>query len=229
MLNPQKVNRNPVACSDLTPRSAWIATFIVAVLSALTYALLGFWPFAFGLLSLLLGFLYSWRVVRLKTVPFLDMASHCLMLAGLQFLTAYFTFQPSRLERWLFPFLFIIALSLYGELFNELRDFDEDLKAGVTHTATLLGRRHAYYLMMSFFTVGVFSILYTIIILRLFPLWVLLLIVILTGGLVLRPLLRIWQNKTSFELQHAIQKPVEIAAAFTLLLYFIGQWVVSIT
>jgi hypothetical protein len=49
------------------------------------------------------------------------------MLAGLQFLTAYFTFEPSPPERWIPPFLFIVCISLYGELFNELRDLEEDM------------------------------------------------------------------------------------------------------
>jgi len=223
-LNPAKVNRNPVSCRVISPRAARIASAFVALLACLTYALLGFWPFVLGSVCILLGFTYSWRRIRLKTIPFLDMASHCLMLAGLQFLTAYFTFEPTPLERWLPPFLFIVAVSLYGELFNELRDMEEDVKAGITDTATLLGRRPAYWLMMSLLAVGVISALYTVLVEQLIPVWVLALMALFTAGLAVRPLLKVRQTQTNLELQQSFQKPLEIAAASALSVHFVLPW-----
>jgi 4-hydroxybenzoate polyprenyltransferase len=226
-LNPKKFYRNPVSCRDLSPRSARIASVSVALLAAFTFALLGLWPFILGTLCLLLGFGYSWRPVRLKTLPFLDLASHGLMLAGLQFLTAYFTFQPSSLSRWLPPFLFIVAISLYGELFNELRDLEEDRKAGLTHTATWLGEQVTYGLMMTIFAVGIFSALYTVVVVQLIPGWVLLLMVAMTAVLILRPLLELHQRRTHLELQQSFQKPLEIAAASALMINFIETWITT--
>ncbi len=222
--NPAKANRNPVSCAAISARSARIASFGVALLAAVAFATLGFWPLVLGGLSLLIGFTYSWRPVRLKTIPFLDMASHGLMLAGLQFLTAYFTFQPGELSRWLFPFVTIVAISLYGELFNELRDLEEDRKAGLTHTAILLGRRATYALMMALLGVGAVSAVYTVFFVRLIPLWVLLLMAALAVALALRPLLKIRRQQTHLQLQQSFQKPLEVAAAASFAIHFIGVW-----
>jgi len=226
-LTPHKLKRNPVSCADLTPRSAKIASFIVAALATLTYALLGFWPFVIGAICLLLGFLYSWRPVRFKNKPFLDLASHGLMLAGLQFLAAYFTFQPSPLNRWIYPFLFIVAISLYGELFNELRDLEGDAKAGLTHTASLLGPRIAFWLMMSLLALGVSSALVTVFVVHLFPTWVLFLVLGLAALLIIPPLLRVRRQKGHIEIQQSFQKPLEIAAAAALVAQFSGAWILQ--
>lgn len=223
-LNPAKAKRNPVSASDLSPQSARIASFVIALLAALTYALLGFRPFSAGLICLVIGFFYSWRPVRLKTIPFLDMLSHCFMLAGLQFMAAYYTFEPKEPGRWLFPFLFIIAISLYGQLFNELRDLDEDIKAGLTHTASLLGARITFWLMMGIFSVGVGSALASIFVVRLIPGWVVLLLIFLAVIQIRPALFRIGQGQTAIELQQSFQKPLEIAAATALLIQFIGTW-----
>jgi 4-hydroxybenzoate polyprenyltransferase len=93
-LNPAKVKRNPVSAGDLSPRLGQAASFGVAILAAALYALLGAWPFVTGATCLIIGYVYSWRRIRLKSIPIADLISHGLMLAGLQFLAAYFTFGP---------------------------------------------------------------------------------------------------------------------------------------
>lgn len=227
-LDPAKVKRNPVSAADLSARAARIASFSAALLAVFTYALIGFWPFITGISCLILGFLYSWRRVRLKTIPFIDMLAHCLMLAGLQFLAAYFTFEPSDPGRWLFPFLFITAISLYGELFNELRDLEGDRNAGITHTATLLGARATHWLMLGILAAGVGSALAMVFLVRLFPTWVLLLLVVLAGFLILPALLRVRRSMTSIELQQSFQKPLEVAGAVSLLAQFFGAWAITL-
>ena len=37
----------------------------------------------------MLGFLYSWRAVRLKALPVIDVITHALMLSSLLFLAGY--------------------------------------------------------------------------------------------------------------------------------------------
>lgn len=171
-LNPDKINRNPISAGRLSRKRALVATYIVAVISLLFYAQLGLLPFVFGLITLLLGWLYSWKPVRLKNIPIIDVLSHCLMLGGLLFLTAYFTFVPYEGIKltWLLPFLFISSFSAYGELSNELRDYTYDLKAGLKHTAVFLGKKRAAQLMYTFlcFGIGTFvlSVLFGIL-----PIW----------------------------------------------------------
>lgn len=222
-LNPAKVQRNPVSAQDLSPRLAWIASLGVAVLAALVYSLLGLKPFLVGLLCLALGFLYSWRPVRLKTIPILDMVSHCLMLAGLQYLAAYFTFESVPFVRWFVPFLFTISISVYGELFNELRDLEEDVKAGVRHTASLLGYRLTYSLMTFFVALGIGSAAFSIFVLQLIPFWVLALVGLFAGVLMVRPMLRVRSHRSSIAVQESFQKPLEIAAAFALVIQFLDM------
>lgn len=227
-LNPAKVNRNPISAGDLSARSGRAASFGGAIAAAVLYALLGLWPFAIGMTCLVIGYLYSWRRIRLKVIPVADLISHGLMLAGLQFLAAYFTFGPGPAGQWVFPFAFIVAISLYGQLFNELRDFEGDLKAGVTHTASLLGPRVAHILMMTLFAIGVGSAVITVSVVQLIPTWVLLITAALAAVLLVRPLLRVRRSQSAMELQQPFQKPLEMAAAIALAIWFAGPWASSV-
>jgi len=227
-LNPAKVNRNPVSAADLSARTGRLASCCVALTAGLVFAFLGIWPFLTGLSCLVIGYLYSWRRVRLKSRPVADLVSHGLMLAGLQFLSAYFTFEPAPFSRWVFPFLFVVGISLYGELTNELRDLQGDRKAGIVHTANLLGQRAAYWLMMALLFTGVSSGVITIFVIHLVPIWILLVWVTFAVILILPKLFRLRQHSSQVALQESFHKPIEIAAAFALLLQFVSPWVVSL-
>ncbi len=124
------------------------SSFAVALGGLALYAILGGWPLALGGLCLGLGILYSWRGVRLKAIPVADLLSHALMLAALQFLCAYTAFRPGGWV-WLAPCLFIAAISMYSQLFNQLRDLDGDRQAGINHTVARTGRRAAHVLMVA--------------------------------------------------------------------------------
>jgi len=223
-LDPAKRRRNPVSAQDISAGSGRLAAFGVALAALAVYALLGAGPLVNGAVCLVIGFLYSWRRIRLKTLPVLDLLSHGMMLAGLQFLTAYFTFEAAPFLRWVFPFTFLVAFSLYGELFNELRDLEVDLEAGLTHTACLLGRRTAFGLMMVMLGIGIGTALITVFVVHLIANWVLLLLVGLATLLVIPALLTIRRHKSHMALQESFQKPLEIAAAFALALQFVGPW-----
>lgn len=226
-LSPAKAGRNPVSAGDLSVRMGRGASILAAAFAVVLYAQLGLWAFAIGASCLGIGYLYSWRRVRLKTVPVADLVSHALMLAGLQFLAAYFAFGRSPAWQWAFPFTFVVAISLYGQMFNELRDFDGDLKAGVTHTASWLGPRVAHFLMMTWLGIGIASAIVTVFVIRMIPAWVLLVMLALTGVLLLRPLLKIRRFRSAVELQEPFQKPVELAVAVSLAAWFGGSWVLS--
>jgi 4-hydroxybenzoate polyprenyltransferase len=224
-LNPRKINRNPVSAGEISPRAATIASFVVAAVSGLIYYSLGYWPFVLGTISLFLGFVYSWSKIRLKTMAFLDMASHCMMLAGLQFLPGYMAFdnRPDNFY-WLFPFTFVTAVSLYGELFNELRDLDGDLKAGLRHTAATIGPRLTYWLMLLVLGVGAYCGFVSIFLLGLIPTWV---VILLVGGalaLNIRPVYLARRQHNMIALQESFQKPLEIAGAFALSMQFAAPW-----
>ncbi len=226
-LNPAKINRNPVSAKVLSPRSAYIASYAVALASAALYALLGTLPFIIGVISLLVGFVYSWRSVRLKSMPFVDLLSHCMMLAGFQFLPAYFAYTPSLDRPWIFPFVFIVAISMYGELYNELRDLEGDLKAGVKHTASLLGHRPSHALMNALLIVGLGAGFITIFVVQLIPAWVLVLLAVLAAGMIVSPMLKLRRSMNAVELHGTFQVPLQIAAAIAMMIWYVAPWMSS--
>ena len=146
-LTPAKAVRNPISAGRLSPRAGYGAGLAAAFGALALYAALGLWPLALGGVCLALGWLYSWRQIRLKAIPVGDLLCHVLMLAALQFLCAYTAFQPGG-RPWLAPCLFVVAISMYGQLFNQLRDLDGDRQAGVNHIAARIGPRAAYALMV---------------------------------------------------------------------------------
>ncbi len=224
-LNPNKVNRNPVSAMHVSKPLAWKASFVVAAFSALLFALLGTWPFILGILSLVFGLFYSWEPIRWKSKPLVDLLSHGMMLAGFQFLTGYFSFGESEFLRWFFPFQFVVCISLYGELFNEVRDLEGDMAAGLNHTGCYLGRKWTTVLMFTMLALGIIGGVMTFFVFRITPLWVFIVIAILSLIFNYRTLRRYRRGeKSSIEVQMNFQKPFEIATAFGLLLQLVGPW-----
>jgi 4-hydroxybenzoate polyprenyltransferase len=227
-LNPAKVNRNPVSAKILSPRAAYLASYAVAAITVVMYALLGVIPFIIGLISVLVGFLYSWRRVRIKSMPFIDLIIHCMMLAGFQFLPAYFAFTSTLNDKWLWPFLAVISISMYGELFNELRDLEGDLEAGVKHTTSVLGERNAKWLANTLLAIGVIALLVTLFVVQLIPLWALVVMAALAVILIVPPLLRIRRTQNMVQFQGSFQVPLQIAAAMAMLLWYVAPWAAAV-
>lgn len=223
-LSSNKINRNPVSAGMITPKTARIWTFIIGVISAGLFALLGSWPFIFGLISLILGFLYSYRGVRLKTMAFLDVASHCLMLAGLQFLCGYFTFSTRLNQTWFWPFAFVVSISIYGELYNEIRDFEGDKAANLQHTAIVLGEKVSHAIMLIVLVFGIFSGIISFLVIDLIPFWVFAVMAVLSLLSIIPALIKIRRGDSSMAIQGSLQKPLERAAAIALLLMYIVPW-----
>jgi 4-hydroxybenzoate polyprenyltransferase len=226
-MNPAKASRNPVSCGAIPPRAAWLLALAVGLSALALYGSLGLRPFLAGLASLALAYLYSSHHIRLKATPIADLVSHALMLAGLQFLAAYLAFHGAAVSRWLFPLVLVLAISLYGQLFNELRDFEGDVRAGVNHTAVFLGQRASNYLMMAWLFIGVASAIITILAVRLVPTWVILFMVGLAALLSWLRFPHIRQAQSTIELHSPFQKPVEVAAAIALAAWFASPWVLA--
>ena len=161
--------RNPVACGELTPWQGWAASGGVALVSLVLYALVGIWPFVIGLLTLALCHLYSWRPVRLKAWPITDIVSHSLMLSGLLFLSGYFAYGTTPGLVWVVA-LAATLISVYGQLYNQLRDFDMDKAANLHNTAIMVGKRNAQWLMYSAIGMAFLLLVYSIV-MRVIPLW----------------------------------------------------------
>lgn len=138
-LDTAKVTRNPVSAGRIGKSRAYLYTLICGLVSVFISLLLGWQVLFINTLSLALGFVYSWRKVRLKSYPVIDFVSHALFLGTLQYLSAVFVANsspPVLLVMW--GALSIFSISVIGDLRNELRDFAVDRKVGLTNTAQLL-------------------------------------------------------------------------------------------
>ena len=223
-LTPHKCQRNPVAARDLSPFTARLLSFSVAAGSSLFYSTLGKTTFFLGMITLLISFLYSWKPVRLKNIAFVDFFVHGFMLSGLQFLTAYFAFDSAPFMHWIFPFLFIFCISCYGEMFNEMRDLEGDLEAGLKHTAAVLGPKVTTRIMGSMMVLAVISGIMAAFVIRLVDSWVLWLVLALSLIFIIPAVMRIRRCKNGIALQESFQKPLEYAAAIALGSQFTWLW-----
>ncbi|NPV65571.1 MAG: prenyltransferase [Anaerolineae bacterium] len=144
--DPARAARNPIAMGELSIRSGWTASMLVAFLSLVLYACGGWWVLGIGVLTVLLSHFYSWKPIRLKAWPVADVTSHSLMLSGLLFLAGYFTYDVNPGWVWL-VMLAVTLVSIYGQLYNQLRDYEIDKAAGLHNTAIIVGERMTRLLM----------------------------------------------------------------------------------
>jgi 4-hydroxybenzoate polyprenyltransferase len=133
------------------------------------YLLGGGWALTIGVVTLLLSHLYSWRPVRLKAWPVTDIVSHSLMLSGLLMLAGYFTYDSAPGIVWLVA-AGATLVSVYGQLYNQLRDYDMDKAAGLFNTAIILGADNTKRTM--YLTLGLAAACFlAAIVQNVFPLW----------------------------------------------------------
>lgn len=137
--DPERGARNAIAHGDLARSDGWLAALLTGGLALALYALMPPLVFATGCLTLILAVLYSWRAVRLKAIPVLDVIAHVLMLSALLFLAGFFVYDSSPGAAW-WAVVGVALVSAYGQLYNQLRDFDLDRAAGLRNLAALLGR-----------------------------------------------------------------------------------------
>ena len=138
-LDPVKVNRNPVSAKRISKRTAYMITAITAALSLAIYASINLYAFVFGSASIILGFIYSWKKVRLKSYPIVDVISHALFLAALGFLVGVSTNVLTSNFRYIaLAGVSLFVFSIFEDLRNELRDYEVDSLAKLKNTAQIL-------------------------------------------------------------------------------------------
>lgn len=123
-------------------------SIVTPLISLLLYSTLGKNTFIIGFFIIALSFLYSWKKVRLKAYPIVDVLSHCLMLGGLIFMSAFLV-NGTLQGKYYFVFLAVTLVSAYGQFYNQVRDFKEDKKAGLRNTSILIGYKLARISMYS--------------------------------------------------------------------------------
>ena len=185
--DPARAARNPISTGRIPASIGYSACRVVAIVTLILYALGGGWVLIIGIATLLLSHLYSWRPVRLKAWPVTDILSHSLMLSGLLLLAGYFTYHDSPGIVW-FVAAAVTLASVYGQLYNQLRDYDMDKAAKLNNTAIILGEANTRRVMYLTIGLAICSLLAAIV-QGVFPLWlgVVLLISVPVSMLLYRP------------------------------------------
>jgi 4-hydroxybenzoate polyprenyltransferase len=220
-LDEVKARRNPVSAGTLSYSFAVSISFFTAISSLLIFYYLGGIIFWCGLTTLILGIAYSWRQLRLKSYPLLDLLSHSLMLAGLQLACAYFAMVKHQEVGipFIAAFTAVMVISMYGEIFNEIRDFKCDTEAGLNHTVVFIGIKNAYLLMNFLWIIAVIVLIMSIIV-GIVPIWVIGILLILSA-LFLIPERRGKNKQSKKDRFQYMQKPVVTAGIIVLLLWLI--------
>ncbi len=222
--SPNSNPPNPIALGLITPKTAQIGAALTALLAALLFVFLGGWALILGLVALLTGFLYHCSSLRLRNVPVLNLILYSMMLAGWQFLCGYVIFTPRLTNRWFWPFIFVIAVTLYSEFFEEAKGLDTDSTALFQQTASVLGRRTTQVIMFALLIIGITAGVFSLILVEIIPLWVLILMFILAAIFILSQGIFVRRTTLNWQTLELLQKPFERAAAIALLLQYIIPW-----
>jgi 4-hydroxybenzoate polyprenyltransferase len=167
--DPARAIRNPISSGRISSRTGYNAIRAVALITMLFYALGGTSVFIIGGATLLLSHLYSWKPVRLKAWPVTDVVSHSLMLSGLLIMAGYFTYHNAPGIAW-FVIAAVTLYSVYGQLYNQIRDYDMDKAAGLKNSAIVLGEQYTRYAI--WLTIGLGAVcMFAAIAQSAFPLW----------------------------------------------------------
>src|SRR3989344_4145224 len=134
--------RNPVASGKLSETEAYTIIRVMASLAIILFSLTNALTLSLGIMTLLLSHLYSWKRIRLKAYPVADIVSHSLMLSGLLVATGFTTYGGGFGQIWIIGAAATL-FSVYGQLYNQLRDYELDKQAKLKNTTILLGVKRA--------------------------------------------------------------------------------------
>ena len=220
--DPPRAARNPVTMGEITPRTGWAAAWITGLIALALFAVVNVRVLLTGGLTLGLGLLYSWRAVRLKAWPVVDVLAHALALSALLVLAGFLAGNIAPGAVW-WAVLGAGLLSAHGQLYNQLRDYDADRAAGLRNSAGLLGRTGTRGLMALFLALSGAALAFTVL-LGLWPVWVLIL------GAALAPLLWLLRASTDMRGSHAadpiarLQTGFFLLACTLLLVWLLSRW-----
>ncbi len=165
--DPDRAARNPIASGEVTERTGYSAYYALTVVALILYLLSGIVILLISLIMLLLSHLYSWRPIRLKAMPVVDILSHSVLLGGFLILAGFLTYFGTLGTAW-----WVVASatfgSVYGQFYNQLRDYEMDKEAGLFNTTIMLGPKRTTRVM--YFTIAMAVLcLVGAIIARVFP------------------------------------------------------------
>lgn len=154
--DPKKVMRNPISAGRISKKEGFLLVAITGwVTVGLSFVTLNWISVIIALSGVLVGHLYSWKVIRFKSIPVLDILSHIYALAIVQVL--YFISLPDAkvsLGSW----LIMIGVGIFsagGCFYNQYRDYQVDRDTNIKNTASLLPKKIVGILAVVFYVLGV--------------------------------------------------------------------------
>ena len=137
--------RNIIALGKASKSTGYIVAVGSGIISLSLAIIAGGTVFLIIATLIVIAFLYSWRPVRLKAMPFWDLSTHAIM-GGLMFLSSawsYGIFWDGHVLSVSLIFSSGIALAL---LAHQLYDYEDDIAAKITTTVVVLGKRTTYWI-----------------------------------------------------------------------------------
>jgi 1,4-dihydroxy-2-naphthoate octaprenyltransferase len=135
-----------------------------------------------------------------------DVVSHVLLLSALLFLAGYYAYDSRPGSAW-WVALGVALVSAYGQLYNQLRDFDMDRAAALHNTASIVGRSNTRWLMYAALGAAALCLLISIV-LGLWPLWLVIVPVVMA------PLLFLFRPSTDMRGTEAIDASGRVQLGF---------------
>jgi 4-hydroxybenzoate polyprenyltransferase len=226
VFSTKNCQRNPITTGQITPQTAKLAVMIVGLIATVCYAMLGLGPFIFGAGCLILGFFYSHKTIRLKSIPLINSITRGLLLAGLPFLTSYFSFASAFNRAWCWPFLWLISLTI---LFRQRSEAGEDGRAGLSRldpSADHFGEKSSNLMMTIVIIVSAATGFVSFFLINLIPSWVTITVFLLLILMLAPPYIRYRRGETSTGVQGILFNALERALAMGLMAQFILPWLV---
>lgn len=139
--------RNIIALGKASKEVGYLVAAVAAALSITLAVMAGVIVFLIILVFLATTFLYSWRRVRIKAMPFWDVCTHIIM-GGLMFLTAAWSSKEGLLlGKHVLVICSVFSLgTALALLTHQLYDYEDDIVANIRNTVIVLGRRKIYWI-----------------------------------------------------------------------------------
>ena len=159
-----KTKHNPISQKKISLFWAKIISFSSLAISLLLFYLLGLNTFLIGLVIGSICFLYSWKRVRLKSKPVVDLVSHGMFHALIFFNTTLITNNTPNITSVLIIAVLFFFLSALVDFESEIRDSQVDKKAKIGNTVSKLkfqrktGRIFGYFSAVPVILIGIYTL-----------------------------------------------------------------------